>query len=112
MHDERFILRCRDYAVYLAVRSVVVIVQILGWTTALRLGDWFGWLAHRLSPRHAEVARGNLRVSFPHLDEKAREDLLQKTYLHWGRVLIEMIRLPRVLHPANLAEHFQYANPG
>jgi KDO2-lipid IV(A) lauroyltransferase len=93
--------RAVDYAVYLLVRTVVCVVQMLSWDRALRLARGLAWLAHRADRRHRLVAADNLRHAFPELDAAARDTLVRATYEHFATVLVEMIRLPRTLTRAN-----------
>lgn len=99
-----------DYLVYLVVRVVVVFVQLLSWPRALELARVLGWLGYHLNRRHRLVARDNLACAFPELDSDALDRLVRATYRHWATVLVEMIRLPRVLRPSNSREHFFYGD--
>lgn len=100
-----------DYLVYLVVRCVVCLVQMLTWRCALELADFLGWLAHRIDRRHRLVAAENLRHAFPEKDEAAIESLVRACYRHWTRVVVEMIRLPRTLRASNLYEYVYYPDP-
>jgi KDO2-lipid IV(A) lauroyltransferase len=103
---------CTDYAVYALVRSVVCIVQLLPWGGSLALARGLAWLAHRLDRRHRLVAADNVRHAFPHLDEPGVARLVRDSYLHLATMLVEIIRLPRTLRPANLYDHVHHAKPG
>jgi KDO2-lipid IV(A) lauroyltransferase len=104
--------RVADYAVYLLVRALVCIVQILSWRSALALARGLAWLAHRVDRRHRLVAADNLRQAFPDLDEASVDRLVRASYLHLATVLIEMIRLPRVLNHATLHDFVEHGDPG
>src|SRR5205823_2184077 len=60
-----------DYAVYLLVRVLVCLIQILSWRMALSLARGLAWLLYRVDRRHRRVALDNLRHAFPQLDEAA-----------------------------------------
>src|SRR5207302_3579478 len=94
--------RAADYAVYLLVRVVVCLVQALPWRLALALARGLAWLAYRVDRRHRLVAAENLRSAFPELDEPAVDRLVRASYLHLTTMLVEMIRLPRVLRRHNV----------
>jgi KDO2-lipid IV(A) lauroyltransferase len=101
-----------DCAVYLLVRSVVCIVQALSWRSALALAQGVAWLMHRIDRRHRLIAADNVRHAFPDLDEQGVERLVRASYLHLATMLVEMIRLPRVIRPDNLYDSIRHANPG
>jgi KDO2-lipid IV(A) lauroyltransferase len=100
-----------DFGVYLLVRIVVAIVQALPWRPALALADALAWLMYRIDRRHRLVAFDNLRRSFPELDEPALRRRVFATYRHLALVLVEMIRLPRLLHRSNMERYVRYADP-
>jgi KDO2-lipid IV(A) lauroyltransferase len=58
------------------------------------------------------VADDNLRHAFPALDAAARRRLTRATYDHLTTMLVEMIRLPRVLHAHNVGRYVEYAGAG
>lgn len=104
--------RHADFAVYLAVRVVVLFVQILPWSLALALARGLGRLAHRIDRRHRAVAAENLRHAFPEKSTEAIDSLVWANYRHWATVVIEIMRLPRTLHSRNLENYFAYSIPG
>jgi KDO2-lipid IV(A) lauroyltransferase len=91
-----------DYAVYLLVRLVVCVVQALSWPAVLGLARFLAWLAYWLDRRHRLVAADNIRQAFPDLDEAGVDRLVRASYLHLTTMVVEMIRLPRVLRLSNL----------
>lgn len=101
-----------DYAVYLIVRSIVCIVQIISWQQALTLARALAWLIHRVDRRHRLVAVDNVRHAFPDLDDEAVDRLVRASYLYLTSMLMEMIRLPRVLRRDNVYDYCQHGNPG
>lgn len=104
--------RMADYAVYLLVRIFICVVQSLSWRWTLNLAEGLAWLAYRLDRRHRLVAEDNLRQAFTHLDASALEKLVQASYLHLTTMVVEMIRLPRILHKFNVNDFIEYADPG
>src|SRR5262249_52802272 len=95
-----------QYAVYLAVRIVVCVVQAVSFTAASRFAEFLGWLAYRINKRHREVARDNLRRAFPGKYTEAEiDDLVRGVYRHFCTVMIEIIHLPRRLHLTNWKDH-------
>jgi KDO2-lipid IV(A) lauroyltransferase len=100
-----------DYAVYLLVRLVVCLVQMLSWPLALALARGLAWLAYHLDRRHRLVAIDNLRHAFGHLDAPALDRLVGACYLHFMTMVVEMIRVPRVLHRSNVHDYVRHAHP-
>ncbi len=90
-----------DYAVYLAVRLVVMVVHALPPHLALKLADFVGWLAYRVNKRHRAVAAENIGFAFPTLTPAAVDDMVRATYRHFARVAVEIVLLPRKLYVAS-----------
>src|SRR5262245_45287317 len=103
--------RAADFAVYLLVRVAVCFVQALSWPRALWLARGLAWLLYRVDRRHRLVAADNLRHAFPDLDAPAADRVVRASYLHLTTMLVEMMRLPRVLCRANLYDYVSHARP-
>ena len=101
-----------DYSVYLLVRIAVCIVQTLSWRAALALARACAWIAYRVDRRHRLVATANVRCAFPNFDEAAVDRLVRASYLHLTTMLVEMMRLPRILRPATVGHFVKHAHPG
>jgi KDO2-lipid IV(A) lauroyltransferase len=86
-----------DFAVYLAVRLAVCVLQALPWAMALGLARVLAWVAWRVDRRHRAVAEENIRHAFPELTPAAVDRLTRASYLHLTTMVVEMTRLPRVL---------------
>jgi Kdo2-lipid IVA lauroyltransferase/acyltransferase len=91
-----------DFAVYLAVRLVVCVLQALSPAKARAFARFLAWLAYRVDRRHREVARDNLRHAFPGRHSDAELDqLVRAVYRHFCTVLVEIAQVPRKLHVHN-----------
>jgi KDO2-lipid IV(A) lauroyltransferase len=90
-----------DYAIYLAVRAVVGVVQAVPQRLAFAAADGLGWLAHALDKRHRAVAADNLRHAFPDKPDAEIDRLVRGCYRHFARVAVEMVLLPRKFRMAN-----------
>jgi KDO2-lipid IV(A) lauroyltransferase len=89
-----------DYGVYLLIRFFVCLIQALSPWTARSVAAGLAWLAYRVDRRHCLVAADNLRQAFPGRYEEAELDqLVLSVYRHFCTLLIEIILLPRKLHP-------------
>jgi KDO2-lipid IV(A) lauroyltransferase len=91
-----------DYAVYLAVRVLVCVIQALSFRAACRLAAWLAWLLYRVDRRHRLVADDNLRHAFPdETDPVRRDQRVRNVYRHFCLLLMEIIHIPRTLHTHN-----------
>ena len=92
-----------DYAVYLAVRVVVCVVQAVPLRVALAFGNCLALLMYYVDKRHREVARDNLRHAFPVrcADPVECDRLVRACYRHYCAVMIEIACIPRRIHLHN-----------
>ncbi len=70
---------------------------------AIRLGALGGRAAVRLSPRHRERARTNLRIAFPDWSDAQVDALLRRNFSEMGRIVVEWARHARLSPEALLA---------
>jgi KDO2-lipid IV(A) lauroyltransferase len=97
-----------DYTVYLAVRLVVAVAQSLSVRQSYAFADRLAALLYRVDKRHRAVAMENLRLAFGHrYDEAGRDRIVRGVYQHFCRMLMEMLHIPRKLHPTNWRERIQ-----
>jgi KDO2-lipid IV(A) lauroyltransferase len=95
-----------DYLVYLVIRLFVAVVQMLSLDVARRFAEGLAWLAYRLDRRHRLVALENLRHAFPgRYTDAELDELVSRVYRHFCNLVIEIIHLPRMLHPNNWRHH-------
>jgi KDO2-lipid IV(A) lauroyltransferase len=100
-----------DYAAYLLVRLLVCVLQSLPLEIGQAFARGLAWLAYQLDRRHREVALDNLRRAFPgQYTEAQLQQLVRTVYQHFCHVLIEIIHLPRKLHPNNWRRYIQLSN--
>lgn len=93
--------RAVDYAVYLAVRAVVCVVQAVPPRVAFALADVLAWLMYVLVRKRRAVALENVRAAFPELDATAADRIVRGMFRHFMRAVIELMLLPRKLHLTN-----------
>jgi KDO2-lipid IV(A) lauroyltransferase len=97
-----------DYLVYLLVRWLVCFIQALPFTTACSLAGFLAWVIYQVDRRHRRVAADNLGHAFPEAVDPVRRDrLVRAVYRHFCLMLIEIIFLPRRLHPNNWRRHME-----
>jgi KDO2-lipid IV(A) lauroyltransferase len=103
--------RLKDYAVYLTVRCVICVIQTLPYSRACQLAGALAWLAERIDKRHRQVALDNLGRAFPdNYGPDERKEKVREVYRHFCTVLIEIIHLPRLLHPTTWRRHMSLNN--
>src|SRR5262245_53882872 len=100
--------KAADYAVYLLVRAAVCLLQALSQDAARGLAAGLARRLYRWDRRHRLVAYGNLRQAFPgRYTDAERDGLVRSVYLHFCRMFLEIIHMPRALHPGNWRRHFE-----
>ncbi len=90
-----------DYSIYLLVRVLICIIQMLSYPAARQFADWLAWLLYHVDKRHRLVADDNLRHAFPDLDAAERDRQVRAVYRHFCMLLMEIIHIPRKLHPSS-----------
>jgi KDO2-lipid IV(A) lauroyltransferase len=95
-------LAIKDFAVYLLVRILVCIIQMLSFRATQRLANQLAWLAYRVDKRHRLVALENLRHAFGDaLDDRERDEMVRRVYRHFCGLALLLAHIPRKLHPTN-----------
>jgi KDO2-lipid IV(A) lauroyltransferase len=90
-----------DYAVYLAVRLFVCVVQAVPVRAAFAIADWLAMLAYCVDKRHRLVAAENIRHAFPEKSDAEIARLVRDCYQHFCGMLVEIVLLPRKFRVTN-----------
>ncbi len=93
--------RIRHALEYALFRAVETAVLSLPRPAALAFGEGLGRFLYRLETSRTRVARENFGVAFPSADVAWREATLEAAFGHFGRLVIETIRLPRDVRSGN-----------
>lgn len=98
-----------DYLVYLIVRFLVCVIQTLSLRQAYALASGLAWLIYHVDRRHRLVASDNLRQAFPErfTDPAANDALVRAVYRHFCLLLVEIMLVPRKLHPSNWRKYLE-----
>ncbi len=97
-----------DYAMYLAIRLFVLVIQTLPLRVGYVLADALARLAYHVDRRHRHVALENLRIAFPgEYTEAGYDRVVRGVYRHFCRMVIEIIHLPRCMHWNNWRHHLE-----
>lgn len=100
----KFRSRFTDFAVYLAVRLLVCILQSLPFDMACQCAGLLAWLAYKINRRHRLVAIENLQKAFPGQYTDAEiQDMVRAVYRHFFTMAIELTHMPRRYHLHNYA---------
>lgn len=98
--------RTTNVVIYLLVRLLVCFLQCLSLELGGKFARALAWLAYHLDRRHREVALDNLRKGLPGQYTEGELDMMVRdVYRHFCTVLVEMVTLPRKLHPRNWRRH-------
>jgi KDO2-lipid IV(A) lauroyltransferase len=83
-------------------------MQALSLRAACGFAEVLAWVLFRIDRRHREVAVDNLRHAFGEsLSDAQRLERVRATYLHFCRLLVEIIHLPRRLHINNWRRYLE-----
>lgn len=88
--------RLRDWLVYRFSRLLLLVGRVLPPSFGYYFGGGMGRLGHALDKRDRERARANLHIAFPDKDERWIERTARDSFRHLGRLLIEVLRIPRL----------------
>lgn len=95
-----------DYAVYLVVRCLTCVIQILSWRSARTVASWFAALIYLIDKRHRRVASENIRLAFPgQYSDKEIDQLVRKVYRHFSMLIMELCLIPRKLRIYNYKQY-------
>ncbi|SEO49053.1 lipid A biosynthesis lauroyl acyltransferase [Pseudomonas sp. Snoq117.2] len=108
-------LNPRYWPLWLGLGLLWLLVQ-LPYGVLLRLAQGLGWIFYHVARQRRAIARRNLELCFPQLDERARDRLLRRNFASSAMALLEMAmswwwprrRLARLAHIEGL-EHLQAA---
>lgn len=102
-----------DYLVYLAVRLVVGVCQALSVEQSYRFADLLAAVLYRVDKRHRDVGLENLRLAFGDAyDDAGRDAIVRGVYRHFCRMLMEMLHIPRKLHPTTWRDRIALVGQG
>jgi KDO2-lipid IV(A) lauroyltransferase len=102
--------RALDYLVYLIVRMVICVIQMMTYRAARGVSNHLAWLAYHLDRRHRQVAADNLRLALPEMqDGRQRDAVVRAVYRHFFLLLVEIVQVPRKLHATNWRRHLDLA---
>lgn len=97
---------------YLAARAVVAGLTCLDSSVNLRGADLIGALVHRISRKHADRARANIRRGFPDWPEDRVDHVARQSMQHVMKMGVEAMHTSRHIHEANWSSRIDAGNLG
>jgi KDO2-lipid IV(A) lauroyltransferase len=95
-----------DYLVYLGVRLIVAVAQILTIKQSYALARLFATIIYRVDLRHRAVGLENLRMAFgDRYNDRQRDQIVRGVYLHFCMMLMEILHTPRKIHLTNWRQY-------
>jgi KDO2-lipid IV(A) lauroyltransferase len=95
-----------DWLVYMLVRGFVCVVQALSLETCHAIARALAVLAADLVKLRHKVVDENIRLAFPHLDERQRRDFIRGMWEHLFLMVCEIAHAPRKIHDTNWRRYF------
>jgi KDO2-lipid IV(A) lauroyltransferase len=114
MHQSRScnvpVRRSFDYAVYLALRVLIMIVQALPLDLCQRWSQILAVLFSDLFRLRGQVVDDNLRHAYPELTSAQRRDLARRMWAHLFLMVAEVVQARRKIHRTNWHRHVRFLN--
>lgn len=99
----------RDWFWYLVIRWLAVSLGALPMRFSYRAGEFLGLLGFWLDRRHRLRGQQNLERAFPgELSARQMRRLQERSWAHFGMVLVDLVYLPRLLRPYNWQHYIEY----
>ena len=70
-----------------------LVVIIIPWGVAWRLGRGLGWLSYHIFPIRKDIIHRNLLRAYPELRDEERENITLSCYQHWGESFMSTLKL-------------------
>lgn len=100
----------RDYAVYLAVRCLICVIQSLSLEACASLARGLAYLASDLLRLRKQVVKENLRHAYPGLDGRREREIIRGMWQHLFLMLFEIAHSPRRIHLTNWSNYINGVN--
>ncbi|MEO8361115.1 MAG: lysophospholipid acyltransferase family protein [Vicinamibacteria bacterium] len=96
-----------------ALASFKVLARLIPRTPFIRLGRALGGLVATIDRKHLDIAKGNLRQSFPSWTEADVDRTARGVWIHFGGVMFDLVRIlakgPGVVDPLATIEGGEHA---
>ena len=81
---------------YFILSFLSIFFQFLPRKIALTIGRLLGTLIYIIYPLRKSIALKNLEIAFPEYDKEKKMGILKSCYRHYGMVLVDFFRLPKI----------------
>ncbi len=108
LHSKRRLVT--DWLVYVAVRIVVCVIQMVRIETCAVVADWLSWLAHERLRLRYSITDENLRHAFPELSAQERHVMGRRMWRHIILLMCEVVQAPRKIHRNNWRQYVTMKN--
>ena len=89
-----------NFLIYAAVRVVVGFCQVLSIEQSYAFAGWLARVLYIVDKRHRKIGIENLKNAFgDRYTEAERDQIVRGVYLHFSMMLMEILHIPRKLHP-------------
>ncbi len=100
-----------DFSVYVLIRLIVCFVRLFTLKQAKELARGLAWLLYHVDKRHRLVAMDNLRHAFgQQYSDLQRDQIVRGVYRHFCTMLMEIVHLPKTMHPHNWKDYMCLEN--
>ncbi len=99
-----------ERVVYLVVRSIICVIQILPLSTCDQLCHGLAWLFHRVLRVRQGVIRDNLRQALPDRTPEERVGIERAMWLHLFQMICEIALAGRKIHETNWRKYYRITN--
>ena len=82
-----------NYASYIMFVLISFVLKILPRKISLFIGRLIGRFLYYVVPIRKKVAKKNINSNFKNLSKKKRKKILKDTYIHYGMVLVDFMRI-------------------
>ncbi len=97
-----------DYLIYLAVRSIVQLAQLMTIRQAYALAGLLSWILYRADTRHRLVGVENLEKAFgDRYTPQERETIIREVYRHFCCMLMEILHTARWIDLSNYRDYIE-----
>lgn len=100
-----YALRPVQFLLYLIVRVLIMIVDILPYRLATTISTVIAWVLRTVDRKHVRIAVKNLSRSVDVCPPDQIPGFVEKVYDHFGLALVEMLMIPRLMKRHQVSEY-------
>lgn len=97
---------------YLAARGAEMLMTCGDPKVRLGWADHVGRAIYHLDGKHRERATTNIATAFPEMTAAQVRGLTLRSFEHFARLMLEILYMPRILHPSNWTDRVQVDSLG